>query len=210
MNPLHKEKYVLSKETFGYVTIDQNKPQLEKNKRNIRLTSWIQIIVGTIFIGAVIVLKQKDMFVFTALAAMLIGVGIFGVKTKGKKYDKQIWENIEKTYNAREYGDNWFEVKFFEDHLKYLVGGNTDELSYTDFNQFFETANYFCLHFITGDLLTFNPDCNKEKIKEIITAYRKKGLEEAEEAKEEESIVEEIIEDIHEEIAEEILEEIND
>ena len=175
MNPIHKEKYILSKETYGYVTIEQNKPKIDKNKAMIKLTAWIQIIVGVVFIASSIILKQTNMFVFSIFAVVLIGVGIYGLKTKGKKYDKQIWENVEKSYNGREYGENWFEVKFFEDHLKYLVGSNTDELHYNDFNQFFESENYFCAHFNTGDLLIFNPDCNKEKIKEIIFSFRKKG-----------------------------------
>ena len=139
------------------------------------------MLVGAIFIGSVIVLKQPNMFVFCAFALMLIGTGVHGYVVKYPKYDKLIWANIEKSYEGREYGDNWFEVKFFEDHLKYLVGGNTDELHYNDFSQFFETEHYFCIHFITGDLLIFNPDCDKEKIKDIILSFRKKGEETAQE-----------------------------
>ncbi|MBQ7284088.1 MAG: hypothetical protein IJW74_04460, partial [Oscillospiraceae bacterium] len=137
MNPLHKEKYVLSKEAFGNFTIDQNKAKLDKNKRNIRLTAFVQIIVGLIFIASVIVMKQKDMFIFTAFAVIIIFVGIHGLKVKYPKYDKQIWENIEKSYDGRGYGDNWFEVKFYEDHLRYTVGGNLDELHYNDFHTSF-------------------------------------------------------------------------
>lgn len=184
MNPIHKEKYVLSMDTYGHFTIDQNKPKLEKNKRNIRITAVVQMLVGAIFIGSVIVLKQSNMFIFTVFALMLIATGVHGFIVKYNKYDKQIWANIENSYNGREYGDNWFEVKFFEDHLKYLVGGNTDELHYNDFAQFFETEHYFCIHFITGDLLIFNPDCNKAKIRDIILSFRKKGESETAEVAE--------------------------
>jgi len=194
MNPIHKEKYVLSKETFGNFTIDQNKPKLERNKRNIKITAFVQMIVGIVFIASVIILKQTGMFIFSFFALMMIGVGIHGLKVKYPKYDKQIWENIEKSYEGRGYGDNWFEVKFFEDHLKYLVGGNTDELHYNDFTQFFETEHYFCIHFITGDLLIFNPDCEKEKIKDIILSFRKKGEQPAEIAQENVEAVEETVE----------------
>ena len=177
MNPLHKEKYILSKDTFGHVTLNQHKPTIERNKRNIKVTAFVQMIVGIIFIASVFILKQTNMFVFTVFAFGLIGVGIHGLKVKYPKYDKQVWESIEKTYNAREYGENWFEVKFFEDHLKYLVGTNGDELMYNEFAQFFESENYFCMHFITGDLIIFNPDCNKEKIKEIVNGYSKTASE---------------------------------
>lgn len=177
MNPIHKEKYVLSKDTFGNFTIDQNKPKLESNKRKIRITAVVQMLVGSIFIGSVIVLKQPNMFIFCVFALMLIATGIHGFTIKYKNYDKLIWKNIESSYEGREYGDNWFEVKFFEDHLKYIVGGNTDELHYNDFTQFFETEHYFCIHFITGDLLIFNPDCAKETIRDIILSFRKKGEE---------------------------------
>ena len=195
MNPIHKEKYVLSKDTYGNFTIDQNKPKLEINKRKIRITAVVQMLVGSIFIGSVIVLKQPNMFLFCAFALMLIGTGVHGFTVKYKNYDKLIWKNIENSYEGREYGDNWFEVKFFEDHLKYIVGGNTDELHYNDFTQFFETEHYFCIHFITGDLLIFNPDCEKEKIKDIILSFRKKGEEAtAEIAENAEEIAEETVE----------------
>ena len=55
MNPIHKEKYVLSKDTYGNFTIDQNKPKLESNKRKIRITAVVQMLVGSVFIGSVIV-----------------------------------------------------------------------------------------------------------------------------------------------------------
>ena len=194
MNPIHKEKYVLSKDTYGNFTIDQNKPKLESNKRKIRITAVVQMLVGSIFIGSVIVMKQSNMFLFCAFALMLIATGIHGFTVKYKNYDKLIWKNIESSYEGREYGDNWFEVKFFEDHLKYIVGGNTDELHYNDFTQFFETEHYFCIHFITGDLLIFNPDCEKETIKDIILSFRKKGEEAPAEIAEVKEVKEETVE----------------
>ena len=195
MNPIHKEKYVLSKDTYGNFTIDQNKPKLESNRRKIRITAVVQMLVGSIFIGSVIVMKQSNMFLFCAFALMLIATGIHGFTVKYKNYDKLIWKNIESSYEGREYGDNWFEVKFFEDHLKYIVGGNTDELHYNDFTQFFETEHYFCIHFITGDLLIFNPDCEKETIKDIILSFRKKGEEAPAEIAESAEVKEETVEE---------------
>ena len=175
MQPVYKEKYVLSKDAFGYFTIDQNKAKLDKNKRMIKFTAWVQIIVAVVFIAATIFTKERNLFVFSIMAIAMLGIGIYGLKVKYPKYDKQIWENIDSSYNGRGYGDSWFEVKFYQDHLKYNVGDNIDELHYNDFHAFYENEHYFCLHFITGDLIMFNPDCNREKIKDIILSYRKKG-----------------------------------
>ena len=205
MHPIHKEKYILTKDTYGHFTVDQNKDKLDAKKRGIKLTAWVQIIVGIIFIASVIVLKQTNMFVFSVFALFMIGVGIHGLKVKYPKYDKQIWENIENSWKGKGYDQCWFDVKFYEDHLKYHAGENVDELNYTDFIGSFENEHYFGIHFVTGDLILFNPDCNKEKIKEVIAAYRKKGLEEEMKEKAEEAVTNEIIEDITEEIAEEIL-----
>ena len=177
MQPVYKEKYVLSKDAFGYFTIDQNKAKLDKNKRMIKFTAWVQIIVAVVFIAATIFTKERNLFVFSIMAIAMLGIGIYGLKVKYPKYDKQIWENIDTSYNGRGYGDSWFEVKFYTDHLKYNVGDNIDELHYNDFHAFYDNEHYFCLHFITGDLIMFNPDCNKEKIKDIILSYRKKGEE---------------------------------
>ena len=179
MNPIHKEKYILSKETYGRFTVEQNKDKLAAKKRGIKLTAWVQILAGVLFIAASIFTKQTGMFVFTVFAVVMIFIGIHGLKKKYPNYDKQIWENIENSWKGKGFDTNWFEIKFFEDHMKYIAGENIDELCYTDFLNFYETENYFAMHFVTGDLILFNPDCNKERIKEIITDYRKKGVEEA-------------------------------
>ena len=205
MSPIHKEKYILKKDTYGHFTVDQNKEKLDTKKRGIKLTAWVQIVVGVVFIASVIILKQKNMFIFSFFALMLAGAGVHGLKVKYPRYDKQIWENIEKSWEGKGYDQCWFDVKFYEDHLKYLAGENIDELNYSEYIGCFENEHYFGIHFVTGDLILFNPDCNKEKIKEIITSYRKKGLEEAEKEAAAESVAEEMIEDMQEEIAEEIL-----
>ena len=154
----------------------QNKEKLDTKKRGIKLTAWVQIVVGIVFIASVIILKQKNMFIFSFFALMLAGAGVHGLKVKYPRYDKQIWENIEKSWEGKGYDQCWF-----------------------------DNEHYFGIHFVTGDLILFNPDCNKERIKEIITSYRKKGLEEAEKEAAAESVTEEMIEDMQEEIAEEIL-----
>lgn len=175
MNPVYKEKYVLSEETFGYFTIDQNKPKLDKNKRSIKIAALVKIIGGILLIISSLVTKQSSLLFLGGFSVFMIGFGIYDIWVKLPKYDKQIWENVKNSYKGRQYGENWFEVKFYDDHLRYLVGGNTDDLYYSDFNQFFETEHYFCIHFLTGDLIIFNPDCNREKIKDIIISCRKKG-----------------------------------
>ena len=208
MQPVYKEKYVLSKDAFGYFTIDQNKAKLDKNKRMIKFTAWVQIIVAVVFIAATIFTKERNLFVFSIMAIAMLGIGIYGLKVKYPKYDKQIWENIDTSYNGRGYGDSWFEVKFYTDHLKYNVGDNIDELHYNDFHAFYDNEHYFCLHFITGDLIMFNPDCNKEKIKDIILSYRKKGEEkDAENAAENENCDLDTAEKTAEETAQKIADE---
>lgn len=205
MSPLHKEKYILKKETYGHFTVDQNKQKLESKKRSIKLTAWVQIIVGIVFIASVFIMKQTGLFVFSILALMMVGVGIHGLKVKYPKYDKQIWDNIANSYEGKGYDSCWFDIKFFEDHLKYMAGENIDELNYTDFINCFESENYFGIHFVTGDLILFNPDCNKEKIMKIITDYRKKGVEAEEIAAKSEAVTEDMMDTVVEETAEEIM-----
>ncbi|MBE6877939.1 MAG: hypothetical protein E7488_02070 [Ruminococcaceae bacterium] len=205
MNPIHKEKYILSKDAYGHFTLDQNKQKLDAKKRGIKLTAWVQIIVGIVFIASVIVLKQSGMFIFSAFAVMMIFVGIHGLRIKYPRYDKQIWQNIENSYEGKGYDQCWFDVKFYEDHLKYLAGENIDELNYSEFIGSFENEHYFGIHFITGDLILFNPDCNREKIKTVINDYRKKGLEAEEIEEKAEGTAEDMMDTAVEETAEDIL-----
>ena len=126
-----------------------------------------------------------NLFVFCVFAVFMVGAGIHGLVTKYPDYEKKIWANIETSYKGKGFEDSWFEIKFFEDEMQYTIGENIDRASYSDFYRFMDEEKYFGLHFITGDLILFNPDCNREKIKEIITASRKKGEQAAaEEVKE--------------------------
>ena len=179
MNPIHKEKYILSKETYGKFTLEQNKAKILAKKRGIKLTAWVQILSGVLFIAALLFTKQTGMFVFSIFAVIMVIIGIHGLKKKYPNYDNQIWQNIENSWQGKGFDQNWFEIKFFEDRMKYIAGENIDELCYTDFINFYETEDYFAMHFITGDLILFNPDCNKEKIRGIIADYKAKAAQEA-------------------------------
>lgn len=202
MHPIHKEKYILSREAYGQFNMDQNKEKIEKNRNNSKITSVIQIIVGVVFLIAMFVTKQSNLFVFSVFAVVLIVMGVINFKNRPLKYDKQVKESLDRSYENGKYGEYYFDVKFYEDKLTYLVGGNNQELSYSEFLQYFETEQYFGIHFMSGDVIIFNPECNKVKIKEIIRNSRTKGIE-AEEK--ENGTVEDIMDTAVEDIAEEIL-----
>lgn len=202
MHPIHKEKYILTKEAYGQFNIDQNKAKIEKNRNNAKITSVIQIVVGIIFLVAMFVTKQQGVFVFSIMAVILVVVGAINFKKRPLKYDQQLQESLDRSYENGRYGECYFDVKFYEDKMTYLVGGNSQELSYNEFLQFFETEKYFGIHFMTGDVVIFNPDCDKAKIKEIIKTARTKGEIEAENAQ---NAVEDIMDTAIEDIAEEIL-----
>ncbi len=114
MNPVYKEKYVLSEETFGYFTIDQNKPKLDKNKRSIKIAALVKIIGGILLIISSLVTKQSSLLFLGGFSVFMIGFGIYDIWVKLPKYDKQIWENVKNSYKGRQYGENWFEVKFYD------------------------------------------------------------------------------------------------
>ncbi len=201
MHPIHKEKYILSREAFGKFNYDQKKAEIEKNRNNSKVTSVLQMIVGIIFIIAMFITKQQGLFVFSVFAVILIIVGAVNFKRRPLKYDKQVEESLDRAYENGGYGESYFDVKFYEDKMTYLVGGNNKELSYSDFYQFFDTESYFGVHFITGDAVIFNPDCDKIKIKDIIKTSRTKGaVEEEKTANAAEDMMDTAVEDMAEEI----------
>ena len=202
MHPVHKEKYILSKEAFRSFNYDQKKAEIEKNRSNSRISAVIQMLVGVAFIIALLITKQQGLFVFSVFAVILIAVGAVNFKTRPVKYDRQVSESLDRAYENGRYGECYFDVKFYEDKMTYLVGGNSQELSYREFLQFFDTENYFGVHFHSGDVVIFNPECDRVKIKDIIKTCLTKG-DEAEEN--EANTVEDVMDTVVEDIAEEIL-----
>lgn len=171
MYPILSEKYILSKESYFGFTVDQNKKALDKNKKNLKLMSYLQVAVGVIFLIAMFLSGQEINIIFVVLAAALIITGLTG-KSRSKGYDKKINESLESSYKTREYGDNSFKVDFYENKLNYSVSDQTDDLSYDDFVEIYEGETYFATHFCTGEVIIFNRSCNIEKIREILITYR--------------------------------------
>ncbi len=201
MHPIHKEKYILSKEAFKSFNYDQKKAEIEKNRNNSRISPVIQMIVGLAFIIALFITKQQGLFVFSIFAVILIAVGAVNFKKRPLKYDKQVEESLDRAYENGGYGESYFDVKFYEDKMTYLVGGNNQELRYSEFLQYFETEKYFGVHFMTGDVVIFNPECDKVKIKDIIRESRTKGIvEEEKTANAAEDMMDTAVEDMAEEI----------
>ncbi len=180
MNPIYKEKYILTPEAFNGFNLDSKKAQIEKNINNIKITALIQVFVGAIFIiasMASIISGEHSLFVFNVFALIVMFWGGYSLKTKPKKYQKQVEESLKKAYENGRYGECFFDIKFFEDKLSYMVGGKNDELFYSEFAKFYDSEKYFAIHFTSGDVIIFNPDCDREKIKNIIIGYRTKGDE---------------------------------
>lgn len=173
MKPLYRLKYVLGVDTYGCFTYDQNKEKLESQREKIKKMGILQIVAGILFVVISFIFFRQQIILSIAFGAFLVITGVQSVTKKYKDYNVRIAENVKKSYDARGYNDAWFEVKFFEDHVQYDVGGNLDSLHYNDFYRFIDEEKYFCVHFITGDLIIFNPDVDREKIKEIIVSYRK-------------------------------------
>lgn len=161
--PIFIEKYILSKESYFAFTTAQNKASIEKNKKRIKVTSYIQIIVGLLFLASTFITKQRVNMIFYILAAITVGTGLFG-KKRLSDYEKKIQESLEKGYEVRRFGQCEFKVSFFEDKLIYTIDGKNVTLLYTDFYNAYEGEEFFVIHFITGDAIIFNKDCDRKRI----------------------------------------------
>ncbi|MEG3029874.1 MAG: hypothetical protein RR827_05700 [Oscillospiraceae bacterium] len=171
MYPIISEKYILSRDSYFGFTLDQNKKELEKNRRGIKMTAYIQLAVGLIFIIATIVTKQSVGVTFMVFAGALVLTGMLsGGKLKG--YDKKINESLEKTYTERMYSENLFKVKFYEDKMNYSVGDQTGELFYSDFARDYTGEKYYAIHFNSGEVIIFNKNCAIDKIKNLLLSYK--------------------------------------
>ena len=64
------------------------------------------------------------------------------------------------------------EVSWDDDTLfkEYFAGIET-EMQYITFRKYYEAEKYFAIYFATGEIVIFNGNCKKDKIKEIICGY---------------------------------------
>lgn len=171
MNLLLLEEYILSKESYFGFTKDQNKKIIDKNKKNIRVLSLLQVLFGMIFL-VVMLISMKDASPFLILlATALAATGLMG-KSRLNKYEKKLDASLDENYNSRMYSDNPFTVKFFDSYVTYKVGQQSGKLDYDNFAACYDGQTYFAIHFTSGDLIIFNKECEIKKIHDILVGYK--------------------------------------
>ncbi len=178
MYPVHKEKYIVSEKAFYHFMYDRHADVFRKEKRShmiyaiAMLVCLVVVTVINLFNPAV-----KGDYVWMVLPIVFIFLTI-ALINKYRSADKVAYNKIMKDYEGRKYRDNYHTVKFFEDHLTYNFGSSLETIAYNQFRKYYEGPDYFAMYFHTGDLVLFNDNCNVEKIKGIMVAY-KESLEKA-------------------------------
>ena len=175
MYPLHKEKYYLTGETFHSFMRDRLEKDLKKEKNGYKLMAIAMFIVTVVVLGMIIFGPNQDLkndFVWMVMPIVLIFLGISNIN-KMKSADRGLDKKIIKDYTENQYEKNQLDVKFYEDKLVYKKGEVTEEHEYNSFKKFYEGEKYFAIYFQTGQIVIFNANCKKDKIKEIIENYAK-------------------------------------
>ena len=181
MYPLHKEKYVISIETFYNFTYDRHTDIFKKEKRSHMINALAMFVAAIV---TFIVYLTSDKVKGDAVWFILPIVFVILCATYIMRYnraDGQVVNKINLDYKNRGYAEKYHSVKFYEDRLEYVCGENKDEISYKNFRKFYEGKAYFAIYFTTGELVLMSDKCNVEKIKGIFASYKENLVKESEE-----------------------------
>lgn len=172
MYPVHKEKYIINKETFYNFTYDRHADIFKKEKRTAVVNGVAMAICAAVtavlnFVspaikGDYVWLVLPFAFVFLCLKFVL----------QYKNSDKTIATKILKDYQSKKYEDRYVSLKFYEDKMEYALGDNKEIIGYNTFKKFYEGKAYFAIYFSTGELVLMSDKQNVAKIKEIFENYR--------------------------------------
>ena len=173
--PIHKEKYYLTGETFHSFMRDRLAKDLKREKNGYKLTSLAMFIVAAVVLGVVYLgnnLSLRDDFVWAILPIAMVFLGIANLN-KVRTAEKGLDNKIMRDYTTQNFAKYQISVKFYEDMLVYDKGDKKEELQYNAFRKFYEGEKYFAIYFQTGEIVIFNPNCKKDKIKEVFANYVK-------------------------------------
>jgi len=173
MYPIHKEKYYLTGETFHSFMRDRLDADLKKEQKGYKLMALAMIIVAVVVLGVMFFGPNKDLkndFVWMVLPIVFVFLSISNYN-KMRQAERGLDKKIIKDYSEQKFEKYQNDVKFYEDKIVYKRGEKEEELEYSTFRKFYESEKYLAIYFTTGEIVIFNPNCKKEKIKEIINNY---------------------------------------
>ena len=173
MYPVHKEKYYLTGDTFHTFMRDRLNDGLKKEKNGYKLMAIAMFIVCAVVIGVMFLSPNADIkndFVWMVMPVVFVFLGISNLN-KMRQAERGLDKKIIKDYTDQQFEKHQISVKFFEDKLTYSKGEKNEEYEYATFRKFYEAEKYFAIYFTSGEIVIFNPNCKKDKIKEIIGNY---------------------------------------
>ena len=173
MHPIHKEKYYLTGDTFHTFMRDRLALDLKREKNQYK------VMAGLMFLATVVVFIMmftgsntdvKSDLVWMVMPVVLIVIGLTNLR-KIKQADIGLDRKIIRDYTEHKYADYQIEVKFYEDKLVMKHREKETEMQYNTLRKYYEGEKYFAVYFTTGEIVILNPNCKKDKIKEIINGY---------------------------------------
>ena len=171
MHPLHKEKYYLTGDTFHTFMRDRLTKDLNKEKNMYKRMAVVLffLAVVTTVVGLTKDSVKGDL-VWAIMPVLLAVIGLTNIR-KLKQADKGLDNKIIRDYTENQYAKQQIDVKFFEDKLVMKKGETESEMQYITFKKYYEAEKYFAVYFTTGEIVIFNGNCKREKIKEIIGGF---------------------------------------
>ena len=169
--PLHKEKYYLTGDTFHTFMRDRLANDLKK-EQNMYKRMAVVLFFLTVVVTVIGLTKEsvKGDLVWAIIPVVLFVIGLTNIK-KLKQAEKGLDMKIIRDYTDHKYEKEQIEVKFYEDMLTMKQADKESEMQYMTFRKYYESEKYFAIYFTTGEIVIFNGNCKREKIKEIISAY---------------------------------------
>ena len=171
MYPLHKEKYYLTGDTFHTFMRDRLAKDLNKEKNMYKRMAVVLffLAVVTTVVGLTNASVKGDL-VWAIMPVLLAVIGLTNIR-KLKQADKGLDMKIIRDYTDHKYEKEQIEVKFYEDKLTTKQADKESEMQYITFKKYYEDEKYFAIYFTTGEIVIFNGNCKREKIKEIIGGF---------------------------------------
>ena len=171
MHPLHKEKYYLTGDTFHTFMRDRLEKDLKKEQNQYkRMAAVLFFLAVAVAVIAFTRDSVKGDLVWSIIPVLLAVIGLTNIK-KLKQAEKGLDMKIIRDYTDHKYEKQQIEVKFYEDKLTTKQADKESEMQYITFKKYYEAEKYFAVYFTTGEIVIFNGNCKREKIKEIIGGF---------------------------------------
>lgn len=114
-----------------------SRDQLEKGRKRGKIMALIELVFGAAYLVSILVTGQSSTLINFLLAALLMGMGVFGLMFQKYGFEKQLHKAVSREHQKNPYFQNDIVVDFYPDKCVERMGEKSQNTFWKDIQAVF-------------------------------------------------------------------------